>query len=241
MTTSARMTRLTIALVAASLTTITASKSNAAIVTIDNSGSWINGANTLENQGFNLIQVPNGNEGLGSDLSTLSSPLGNIEFSPSVNKRQVGNPEPEKRWRTWSNNYQGEVYFTNGALTLDLKLPNLVAFDFYAQPDTFFLEPQFQRPYRISAIAQSGETSDVLSQLVNGNSGAQYFGFYSDDPLDPIQSIQITSEQGSGGFAIGQLRGASATATVPTPLLLPGIIGLGLGLWRKARSQNQQN
>ncbi|MBD1841987.1 PTPA-CTERM sorting domain-containing protein [Cyanobacteria bacterium FACHB-63] len=241
MTTSAQMTRLTIALVAASLTTIAASKSNAAIVTIDNSGSWINGANTLENQGFNLIPVPNGAEALGSDLSTLSSPLGNIEFSPSVNKRQVGNPDPEKTWDTWSNGYRGEVYFTNDALTLDLKLPNLVAFDFYAQPDNYFIQPEFQTPYRISAIAQSGGVSDVLSQLVNGNSGAQYFGFYSDDPLDPIQSIRITADKDSGGFAIGQLRGAGATATVPTPLLLPGIIGLGLGLWRKARNQNQQN
>lgn len=234
MTTSKQNKRLATALLAAvSFTTIAALKVNAAIVTVNDSGSWINGADTLANQGFNLIPVPNGSEAFETDLSTLSSPLGDIGFSPSVKKQQLG-----KTWLTWSNGYQGEVYFTNEALTLDLKLPNLAAFDFYA-------EPNVQNPFTISAVAQSGEVSDVLSQVVNGNAGAKYFGFYSDNPLDPIQSIQITADKGSGGFAIAQLRGATATVSsvpsvgkVPTPLLLPAMIGLSLGLWRKARSRS---
>lgn len=163
---------------------------NAAIVTVDDSGSWINGTNALENLGFNLIPIPNGSEALGTDLTKLSSPLGDIKFSPSVNKRQIGNG-----WISWSHGYQGEVYFTNGATTLDLKLPNLVAFDFYAEPDVF-------NKFKISAIAESGVASNVLDQLVDGNAGAKYYGFYSDDPLDPIQSIRITADQGSKGFAI---------------------------------------
>lgn len=226
MTLSAQRNRLSIVLIAAvSFTTIATLKTNAAIVTVNDSGSWINGADTLANQGFNLTPVPNGAEAVGTDLSTLNSPLGEIGFSPSVNKRQIGNG-----WLTWSNGYQGEVYFTNGVPTLDIKLPNLAAFDFYAEPDVF-------NPFTISAVAQSGKTSDVLSQVVNGNAGAKYFGFYSDDPLDLIQSIQITADPGSNGFAIAQMRGAKAT--VPTPLLLPGFIGFGLGLWRKARSRRQ--
>ncbi|MBW4439743.1 MAG: PTPA-CTERM sorting domain-containing protein [Plectolyngbya sp. WJT66-NPBG17] len=228
MTTSKQNKTITIALLAAvSFTMIANLKANAAIITVNDSGSWINGADTLANQGFDLISIPNGTEAFETDLSTLSSPLGDIGFSPSVKKQQIGTT-----WLTWSNGYQGEVYFTNTALTLDLKLPNLAAFDFYA-------EPNLQNPFTISAIAQSGEVSDVLSQVVNGNAGAKYFGFYSDDPLDPIQSIRITADPDSRGFAIAQMRGA--TATVPTPLLLPGIIGLGLSLWRKARSRSQHS
>lgn len=231
---------LAIALFAAvGFAAIAALEAKAAIVIVNDSGSWINGANTLENQGFNLIPVLNGTEALGADLSILNLPLGDVEFGSSANNRQVGNG-----WLTWSNGYQGKVYYAGAdVLTLDIKLPNLAAFDFYAQPD-------FQQLSTIAAIAKSGEISDLLSQTVNGNAGAKYFGFYSDDPLDPIQSIQITAAEDSGGFAIAQMRGATAkvpvapvpvvpvpAATVPTPLLLPGLIGLGLGLWRKARSR----
>jgi hypothetical protein len=199
---------------------------NAAIVTVNDSGSWINGDDTLAKLGLNLVTIPNGIEAIGTDLAKLGSSLGDIEFSPSVNKRQIGNG-----WKSWSNNYQGEVYFTNAATTLDLKLPNLAAFDFYAEPDVF-------APFKISAVAQSGITSDLLTQTVNGDAGAKYYGFYSDDPLDPIQSIRITAEPDSKGFAIGQLRGAS-TATVPSPALIPGMIAFGFGLWRKSRSRTR--
>lgn len=211
--------------VAVGFSTIASLRVDAAIVTVNNSGSWINGADTIANQGFDLIPIPNGSEAIGTSLSSLSSPLGDIELSPSVTKQQVG-----VTWLTWSNGYQGEVYSTNGNTTLDIKLPNLAAFDFYAQPDKFDL-------FTISAVAQSG---DVLSQVVNGRSGAQYFGFYSDSPLDPLQSIRITADPQSEGLAIAQLRGAK-TAVVPTPLLLPGMIGLGLGLWRKARNRQNDN
>ncbi|MGG6270407.1 hypothetical protein ACQ4M3_35910 [Leptolyngbya sp. AN03gr2] len=217
--------------VAVSFSAIASLKAEAAIITVNDSGNWITGANTIANQGFNPIPVPNGPEALGTDLSLLSSPLGNIEFMGSVNKREIG-----KGWQTWSNGYTGEVYFTNGAPTLDIALPNLSAFDFYAQPDVF--TPGVFSPFTISVVAQSGVVSDVLSQAVNGESGAQYFGFYSDDPLDPIRSIRITGEQESGGFAIAQMRGAR-TAVVPTPLLLPGVIGLAVGLWRKARNKQR--
>jgi hypothetical protein len=205
---------------AASLSSIT--KADAAIITVNDSGSWINGTDALRGLGLNLTNIPNGQEALGTDLSQLSSPLGEIKFSSIVNKRQIG-----KGWRSWSNGYQGEIYFTNGATTLDLHLPNLLAFDFYAEPDV-------QLPFTISAIAQSGVISDPLTQLANGDAGAKYFGFYSDDPLDPIQSVRISAEPASKGFAIGQLRGASKT--VPSPALLPGMIALGLGIWRKYRT-----
>lgn len=211
--------------IALSFSTIASLRADAAIVTVNNSGSWIKD-DTIANQGFALIPVPNGAEAIGTDLSALSFPLGNIEFSGSVNKRQIGNG-----WQTWSNNYKGEVYYSGqDVLTLDIKLPNLNAFDFYVQPD-------FQRLATISATAQSGKLIEMLSQQVDGAGGAQYFGFYSNDP---IQSIQITGDKASGGFAIAQLRGAR-TAVVPTPLLLPGMIGLGFGLWRKARNKQRAN
>lgn len=214
--------------VAVSLTTIASLKAEAAIITVDDSGSWINGTNTIANQGFDMVSIPNGSEAFQTTLSTLSSPLGDIGFSSSVLKQQVG-----VTWLTWSNGYEGEVYFSNGASTLDITLPNLSAFDFYAQPNVTL-------PFTISAVAQSGVVSDDLNQLVNGNSGAQYFGFYSDNPSDPIRSIRITADPGAEGFAIAQLRGAK-TAVVPTPLLLPSVIGLALGLWRKSRNKQRTN
>lgn len=214
-------------LATASLATIASPNANAAIIIVDDSSSWINGTDALTNLGLDLTPIPNSAEALGTDLTKLSSPWGDIELSPSVNKRQIGQPG-QLGWLSWSHSYQGEVYFTNGATTLDLKLPNLVAFDFYAEPDVL-------GPFTISAIAQSGTVSDVLTQTVDGKAGAKYFGFYSDDPLDPLQSVQITAEPDSQGFAIAQLRGA--TATVPSPALLPGMITLGLGLWRKYRAK----
>lgn len=216
--------------IAVSLSAIASFKVDAAIITVSDSGSWNNGTNTIANQGFNLIPVPNGSEPLGSDLSMLSSPIGDIDFTNSVNKREIGNG-----WLTWSNGYQGEVYYSGrDVLTLDIKLPNLKAFDFYVQPD-------FQTTSTISVVARSSTLAEVLSQDVDGRGGAKYFGFYSDDPLDSIQSIRITGLD-SGGFAIGQLRGANTkTAAVPTPALLPGMIGLGLGLWRKARNRQSEN
>jgi len=213
--------------VAVSFSAIASFKAEAAIITVNDPGNWVTGANTIANQGFNLIPVPNGAEAVGTDLSSLSFPLGNIEFTGNVNKREIGNG-----WLTWSNGYMGEVYYSGADIfTLDIKLPNLSAFDFYVQPD-------FQQFATISATAQSGKVIEMLSQEVDGRGGAQYFGFYSDDPLDPIQSIRITGDERSGGFAIAQLRGAR-TAVVPTPLLLPGMIGLGLGLWRRARNKQR--
>jgi hypothetical protein len=214
---------------AASLSTI--APAHAAIVTVNDSGSWINGTDTLANLGLNLVEIPNGAEAFGVYLPKISSPLGDIEFSPSVVKRPIGSDQ-STNWVTWSNGYQGEVYAAYNTTTLNLKLPNLTAFDFYAEPNQYNL-------FTISAIAQSGVVSDVLAQTINGKAGAQYFGFYSDDPLDPIQSIQISAPAEANGFAIGQLRGAkAASATVPSPALLPGMIVMGLGMWRKHRSKS---
>ncbi|MCU0553126.1 MAG: hypothetical protein MUC48_27670 [Leptolyngbya sp. Prado105] len=193
------------------------------IITVNDSGSWIKGDNTLAKLGLNLVTIPYGTEALGSDLAKLSSPLGEIEFASKVNKRQIGNG-----WRSWSHDYRGAVYFTNASTTLDLKLPNLIAFDFYAQPDVFL-------PFKLSAIAQSGTISEVLTQTVDGDSGAKYYGFYSDDPSDPIQAIRITADEGSKGFAIGQMRGAATT--IPSPALVPGMIAFSIGLWRKYRAR----
>lgn len=205
-----------------------APQANAAIVTVDDSGSWINGSDAIAQQGFDLIQVPNGSEALSNapNVSELASPLGGIAFSPAVAKRQIGNG-----WTTWSNNYAGEVYAAANVSQLNITLPNSIkAFDFYAEPNVL-------DQFNISAIAQSGTVSNPLTQLVSGNAGARYYGFYSTDPLDPIRSIQISADPSAQGFAIGQLRVASAK--VPTPALLPAAIGFGLGLWRKRKSRNQ--
>ncbi|MGA7936210.1 MAG: PTPA-CTERM sorting domain-containing protein, partial [Kovacikia sp.] len=129
----------------------------------------------------------------------------------------------------WSHGYTGEVYFTNATTdatpfsTLSITLPvGINAFDLYVQPNVF-------STFNISVAASN---NSIITQAVNGVGGAQYFGFYSDDPLTSLTTITINAQSQANGFAFGELRLASP---IPTPALLPGLLGLGLGIWRKCK------
>jgi PEP-CTERM motif-containing protein len=213
--------------VVTALTVAQAPAAKAAIIAVDDSGSWITGTNTIANQGYDLVTVPNGSEPEFSIISTLSSSLGDLTFSPEVDKRFVGS-----NWATWSNGYTGEVYFSQGSSSLTITLPSAIsAFDFYAEPNLF-------DTFEIVATAQNG-VSTTLSQLVNGDSGAKYFGFYATDG-DLISSITITDPSGNAdGFAVGQLRLATSVPEPATMLGLLTVASFGVTLRRQQKQQQK--
>jgi hypothetical protein len=196
---------------------------NAAIVALNDSNSWVSpGTNTLTNLGFNMVTVPDPGLAVYTNVTTLSSPLGNLTFTPSVNYRKIGSG-----WLTWSNGYTGEVYSSDGATSIEIDLPaSIAAFDLYVEPDPVAI-------FDITVTAQDGTTTS-LTQAVNGNAGAKYFGFYGTGG-DLIDKITVSSSQ---GFAVGQLR--LGAKPVPEPasvlgLLTIGVLGAGSALKHKLK------
>ena len=183
---------------------------NAAIVALDDSNSWISpGTNTLTNLGFNMVTVPDPGLAEFTDVTTLSSPLGNLTFTPSVDYRKIGSG-----WATWSNGYTGEVYYSQGATSIEIDLPaSIAAFDLYVEPNPFSI-------FDITVTAQDGTTTS-LTQPVNGNGGAKYFGFYGTGG-DLIDKITVSS---SVDFAVGQLR--LGAKPVPEPASVLGLLAIG--------------
>ncbi|HIK43519.1 MAG TPA: PTPA-CTERM sorting domain-containing protein, partial [Leptolyngbyaceae cyanobacterium M65_K2018_010] len=103
------------------------------------------------------------------------------------------------------------------------------AFDFYAQPNLR------EGSLRITATARSSRGSTAsLFQNIAGNAGAQYFGFYTDDPTDLMTAVEISIND-QFGFAFGEMR--LATQPIPTPALLPGIVGMGVAAWRRRQGE----
>ncbi|MDN5848715.1 MAG: PEP-CTERM sorting domain-containing protein [Nitrococcus sp.] len=156
------------------------------------------------------------------DVSSVVSPLGGaVQFSIPLSHREIGSG-----WATWSHGYTGDVYFTEGALSVALALPvYTAAFYFYAEPNPF-------DAFDITAITATGES---ITQAVAGASGASYFGFYTTG-ASLLSSIIVSSRV---DFAIGEF-GIAARQTVPVPatlwLLGVGLAGLGLATRRRIPS-----
>jgi hypothetical protein len=85
------------------------------------------------------------------------------------------------------------VYFTGGTqITITLP-PGTKAFYFYAEPEQFAV-------FSVQATAQDGTTSGPIP--VQGEAGAQYFGFYGTGAAT-LASITVTTADPSG-FAVGE-------------------------------------
>jgi hypothetical protein len=102
--------------------------------------------------------------------------------------------------------YTGDVYATgSGSIVLTLP-PGTSAFYFYAEP------VQYQ-VLTITATNSDGTTSGAVP--VQGQGGAEYFGFYSTDST-PLTSITVTTAD-PDGFAVGEFgvaQGFSVTGSL---------------------------
>jgi len=136
------------------------------------------------------------------NVSNVVSPLGGtLKFSSKLDHLEIG-----EGWNTWSNGYDGDVYFLASGRSVTLTLPNETkAFYFYAEPNRFADR---------NITASSGGV--VLSEEVFGNAGAEFFGFYTTGTT-ALTSITITSNDRSG-FAIGEFGIGNAFA-LPAPFI----------------------
>jgi hypothetical protein len=149
---------------------------------------------------------------LGVDVTDVPGPTGDLLFDRNMNHRRIGSG-----WATWSHGYTGDVYVEDGTSDQVVMMlpPDTGAFYFYAEPNAF-------ASYNVTATAQDGTTSGPIS--VQGNSGAQYFGFYSTGGA-PLLSITVDVDPAAGGFAVGEFGIAQhkpvGGVTVPvSPLVL---------------------
>jgi hypothetical protein len=142
--------------------------------------------------GYTMTPFGVDSQALGN-VSGVTGPTGSIGFTPALSHDTV----PSGGWATWSHGYTGDVYDT--AETADptqatIMLPaGTKAFYLYAEPNDF-------DNFTVQATAQDGTTSGPVT--VQGNSGAQYFGFYGTGDAT-IASITITCNDISG-FAVGE-------------------------------------
>jgi len=147
----------------------------------------------------------------GSTVTSVASPLGGaVTFSIGLSHWVIGSG-----WATWSHGYSGDVYSTDGALSVTLTLPaNTAAFYLYAEPN----------PFAIHTITVTANDGTFLSLPVNGNAGARGYGFYLSGPgsLTTLTVSSPTTDFAIGEFGIAKLSG--------TPTLPEGWVG-SAGLW----------
>jgi len=131
----------------------------------------------------------------GSTVTGVIDAAGAIAFTPALHHGKT--PAPGC-WATWSHGYNGDVYDTASAADTSqakITLPSGTnAFYFYAEPNQL-------SPFTIQATAQNGTTTSGPVS-VNGNGGAQYFGFYGTGGMT-LAFITVTTSD-PFGFAVGE-------------------------------------
>jgi len=144
---------------------------------------------------FTMQSFPSDSTSVGDTESTLAGPTGNITFDSPLTHEQVGNG-----WQTWSNDYSGDVYddtnqLSDGTFEVTVTLPpNTGAFYLYGEPADF-------QAFAMTATANDGTTSGATT--VEGDAGAQYFGFYAQCG-HAISSVTIAEGTGDDSMGIGE-------------------------------------
>lgn len=138
--------------------------------------------------GYSMVPFGADSQALGISVPGVTDPAGAISFAPALTHASVGNG-----WATWSHGYTGDVYWTTGTQATITLPPGTKAFYLYAEPNQFQL-------LSVEAVAQDGTTSGPVN--VQGNSGAQYFGFYGTGDKT-LASITVTTADPTG-FGIGE-------------------------------------
>jgi hypothetical protein len=149
--------------------------------------------------GYTMTPFPADTRPLGNYVKLVNSPLGGaVGFIPDVIHLTI------PTWPSWSHGYTGDVYWTStGVSSVELTLPAQTgAFYFYAQP----------RHDSGTVTITASSNSTTISQDVDSNGGASYFGFYADgtDTLSSITITSITSSTSDIDFAVGEFGIAEA-------------------------------
>lgn len=78
--------------------------------------------------------------------------------------------------------------------------------------------------------------SNGTTQIVTDANNTSFLGFIA-NPGTVFTSLSVTSNDPTAYFsAVNNLRVGQAATPIPTPALLPGLIGLGLSVWRKRKA-----
>ena len=211
---------------------------NAAIIGVGDEGRWgAGGSNTISNLGLNMTSVPNDPSILGgyTPISQISAPSNTLSFGNIVYKAFVGSDWAKLAESRFTNG--APIYFNGGANTLTITLAQAVAaFDLIIESNS--LAPLV---FNIQSTAFGNNIDQTLTQAVTGSVGGKYFGFYGTDG-DLISSITITAPTEASGFAVGEFRlGSSPVQPIPTPALLPGLIGIGVAALRKRKAEQKES
>lgn len=154
-----------------------------------------------------------------------------VSLAPALTVFDVGSG-----WETWSNDYLGKVLWLDVLVdgnTAALTLPaGTMAFSLY-------VEPNFHDWFTFDITATSlGGSYSFLSQAINGNAGAAGFGFYTNDLLQPLETVTVTitgnNALAADGFALGQfaLDGVPGVPDGGATVVLVGVAALVLA-WRR--------
>jgi hypothetical protein len=132
-------------------------------------------------------------------VTNVSGPTGQITFSGGVFHLVVKNLNKKGYWRTWSNDYHGDVYFAPPPSTTITLPAKTTAFYFY-------VEPNDPGGFTVTATA-SGTSSGAVK--VRGAGGAKFFGFVAKSgahltTIKVSSSDRYKSKKRPGGFAIGE-------------------------------------
>lgn len=168
------------------------------------------------------LGVPNGTNVSGATLADGTT----LGFAQTLQVASIG-----AGWNTWCCGYGGNVlesYGTGSWTTENWAISPVSGFGMYIEPDPF-------GTFNITLTTGSG---DALTQSVQGDSGAAFFGWVGSD----VTNLAISS---STDFAEGDWFSAPATATAtPEPrLMLFLIAGLAflLGAHRLKIARNHVN
>ena len=146
---------------------------------------------------YEVQSFPADGQPIQQTVESAPAPSGAVGFTPGVEHLRVN-----EGWGTWSNGYDGDVYYSAGTVMLTLPA-HTHAFYLYGQPEEF-------GTYQITAEASEGTSSGPVS--VSGLGGARYFGFYATGGAT-LSTITVSSSDLSG-FAIGEFGIAQSAVTI---------------------------
>ena len=137
-----------------------------------------------------MTPFPPDDRPLFDDVTTIPWPCpvgGDLEFSAEISHRRIGDG-----WLSWSHDYTGDVYFTNGATEIEFTLPEgSCGIYFYVEPDPF-------QDHTFKVLVDDFFESDEF--VANGSAGAAYCGIYY--PAG-ISTVKVTCTSGVA-FSIGE-------------------------------------